>query len=87
MASVSEEYIEPMLLRLSQVAEKVGRSHTTIRTWATSGKYGFPAPVVFGATGERRWQEEDINRWLEEWLNPQPSPPIHPVLPAGAAGE
>jgi len=74
-----------MLLRLSQVAEKVGRSTWTVRRWEAKGTHGFPAAVIFPATGERRWREEDINRWLEQWQNPTPSPPMSRAQPAGAS--
>jgi len=68
-------YHSDMLLNMTQVASKIGRSQQTIRRWEAKGTFGFPAAVRYGPRCVRRWHDEEINRWLEGRINPPDTPP------------
>ena len=72
---VAHLYHSDMLLNMTQVASKIGRSQQTIRRWEQRGTFGFPAAIRYGPRCQRRWDDAVINRWLEGRLNPPTTPP------------
>jgi len=66
-----------MLLTVSQVAEKIGAPPSTVKYWEARGI--IPLAIRYGTRRDRRWQEEDIVRFLAErdgqGCHPQNTPP------------
>tara|TARA_R100001377_G_scaffold11634_1_gene5815 strand:+ start:1534 stop:1758 length:225 start_codon:yes stop_codon:yes gene_type:complete len=62
MTSPSEE----RLLKIAELTEWLGISHSTIYKWVNDGS--FPKPLVLGDTGAKnsstRWIEAEIVEWL-----------------------
>ena len=65
MATVTTTTTVERVLRVEEVAARVGVSRVSIWKWATAG--AFPAARIIG-TGKRRpfsgWLESDVEAWL-----------------------
>ena len=72
------------LLRLPEVKEKVGLSRTAIYKLIAEGQ--FPRQIPIGPRTVA-WYHEDLERWIEERLNPPDpaDPPSAASSPAAAA--
>ena len=68
-----------MLLTVSQVAEKIGSPPSTVKYWEARGI--IPAAIRYGTRRDRRWQEEDIIRFLAE----RDGQGSHPTAPPPAS--
>lgn len=54
------------MLRVSEIAEWLNVSKTTIYQWVKDGN--FPQPIILGMSNRSaasRWRKEEIDQWLE----------------------
>lgn len=65
------------ILFIEQLSALIGKSTTTIRTFATSSKYKHLIPRPFKMPGSRRlcWYEKDVLDWIESTRPAEPPPP------------
>ena len=68
------------ILFIEQVAVLIGKSPTTIRTFATSSKYKHLIPAPFKMPGSRRlcWYEKDVLDWIKATRPAEPPPARRP---------
>lgn len=68
------------ILFTEQLSALIGKSPTTIRTFATSSKYQHLIPRPFKLPGSRRlcWYEKDVLDWIESTRPVEPPPPRRP---------
>ena len=68
------------ILFIEQVAVLIGKSQTTIRTFATSSKYKHLIPPPFKMPGSRRlcWYETDVLAWIKATQPTEPPPARRP---------
>ncbi|QPC43879.1 AlpA family phage regulatory protein [Kaustia mangrovi] len=59
-----ERFTDPIeLMRLAELAEKLGVSEWTIRRWVKAGH--FPKPIELSEQ-TKAWRRRDVERWLHE---------------------
>lgn len=68
------------VLFTGDLSRMLGKSVTTIRTFATSSKYSHLIPRPFKLPGSRRlcWYERDVLAWIESTKPAEPPPPRRP---------
>ena len=68
------------VLFTEDLSRMLGKSVTTIRTFATSSKYSHLIPRPFKMPGSRRlcWYERDVLAWIESTKPAEPPPPRRP---------
>ena len=68
------------ILFTEQLSALIGKSPTTIRTFATSSKYKHLIPRPFKMPGSRRlcWYENDVLEWIEATRPAEPPPERRP---------
>lgn len=68
------------ILFIEQLSALIGKSPTTIRTFATSSKYKHLIPPPFKMPGSRRlcWYEKDVLNWIESTQPVEPPPERRP---------
>ncbi|MCK2128201.1 helix-turn-helix transcriptional regulator [Thauera chlorobenzoica] len=68
------------ILFTEQLSALIGKSPTTIRTFATSSKYRHLIPRPFKLPGSRRlcWYEKDVLDWIESTRPVEPPPQRRP---------
>lgn len=68
------------VLFTEDLSRMLGKSVTTIRTFATSSKYSHLIPRPFKMPGSRRlcWYERDVLAWIEPTKPAEPPPPRRP---------
>ena len=77
---VNQADLPVRILFIEQVAALIGKSQTTIRTYATSAKYKHLIPPPFKLPGSRRlcWYEKDVLEWIEATRPVEPPPARRP---------
>jgi predicted DNA-binding transcriptional regulator AlpA len=68
------------ILFVEQLSALIGKSATTIRTFATNAKYQHLIPRPFKLPNSRRlcWYETDVLAWIESARPAEPPPPRRP---------
>ena len=68
------------ILFVEQLSELIGKSATTIRTFATNAKYQHLIPRPFKLPSSRRlcWYESDVLAWIESSRPAEPPPQRRP---------
>jgi predicted DNA-binding transcriptional regulator AlpA len=77
---VTASDIPVRILFIEQVSALIGKSTTTIRTFATSAKYKHLIPRPFKMPGSRRlcWYEADVLAWIAANRPAEPPPKRRP---------
>ena len=68
------------ILFIEDLSLLIGKSLTTIRTFATCEKYKHLIPTPFKMPGSRRlcWYEDDVLAWIDSTRPVEPPPPRRP---------
>jgi predicted DNA-binding transcriptional regulator AlpA len=76
----SESGFPVRILFIEQLTAIIGKSTTTIRTFATNKKYQHLIPRPFKMPGSRRlcWYENEVLEWIESTKPVEPPPPRRP---------
>jgi predicted DNA-binding transcriptional regulator AlpA len=77
---VTPSHCSVRILFIEDLSLLIGKSLTTIRTFATSEKYKHLIPRPFKMPGSRRlcWYEHDVLAWIASTKPVEPPPPRRP---------
>ena len=80
LAVTPTDLLPVRILIIEQVSALIGKSPTTIRTYATSAKYKHLIPPPFKLPGSRRlcWREKDVLDWINATRPAEPPPARRP---------